>query len=60
MDDVYTIGDRKLIYLCFTLDNSSDNLVLLEFNITDDYQKFHRIKGVSKVYKLLIHLLYSF
>jgi hypothetical protein len=41
MDDVYTIGDRKLIYLCLIpLDNSSDNLVLLEFNITDDYQKF--------------------
>jgi hypothetical protein len=32
MDDVYTIGDRKLIYLCLMcsdLDNSSDNLVFV-------------------------------
>ena len=27
-----------------TLDNSSDNLVLLEFNITDDYQKLFKIR----------------
>jgi hypothetical protein len=37
-----------------TLDNSSDNLVfLLEFNITDDYQKFDQYKG-TKVHELVV------
>ena len=39
-----------------TLDNSSDNLVLLEFNITDDYQKFESLKA-QQVHELVVPLI---